>query len=131
MSDTRNVREALLKQALLDIDLVLARVEKIDASLAEKIAAAVDLSMESAAGKALLNVEMRVESTINEQSHKLRQAGAEAAQAITHACHTSEVETISKALAGNGSALYYLVFVVGIFAGAVGGLVGYLLMKLF
>lgn len=76
--DPTTAREAMLGQMMDDFDVIVRRLEEVDAALAEKISQAV----RDAAGKALLQSQMNFESMMSEQRNALVQAGREAAARI-------------------------------------------------
>ena len=125
--EARTVREALLQQALVDIDRLLERLEVIDVGLADKI----EHALKGAAGKSLLDIELRIENVVHEQSSKLRQAGQEVSQQIDHACHNQNAKAISEALTGRVRTLLFLFASIGVASGATGGVIAYALLHFF
>lgn len=119
---TSTNQEALMAEALLDIDKMLTRLEKLDESIAAKIAE----SVKNGANNALGESRQSFLQAMREEGNALKKVGLAAADTIDERLGNRSAQLIALAARLEASVWWYagVFMVVAFFAGAVGGTAG-------
>ncbi|MGZ5198248.1 MAG: hypothetical protein ACXWC4_00625 [Telluria sp.] len=123
MSDQlTNAREALMAELLQDVDTLVSRVEHVH----ETLPGLIEQATKDAAGKAFLTARLNLESVIDQQAHKLTDAGRHAAALIgTQIVNgATEVAAASQRLRKRAWVVLALAVAFGFGVALVGGYVG-------
>jgi hypothetical protein len=123
MSDQlTNAREALMAELLQDVDTLVSRVEHVH----ETLPGLIEQATKDAAGKAFLTARLNLESVIDQQAHKLTDAGRHAAALVGNQLNSeaARLASTSEAFARSARRFLLLIAVTALAAGAIGGLIG-------
>jgi hypothetical protein len=115
-------REALMAELLRDVDLLLARLETVQAELGPKI----EQASNAAAGNVFLAARLHFESVISDNERKLVEAGRFAAAQIGNQLNSGVAQLVAAtdALERKAFRLLCLLVVLALVTGAIGGFVG-------
>ncbi|WP_250479854.1 MULTISPECIES: hypothetical protein [unclassified Caballeronia] len=115
-------REALMAELLQDADALVRRFEQADQVLSGKI----ERATTDAAGKAFLAAKLDLESVIEHNSNKLREAGRVAAAQIGHQLNSgaAQLVAVNAELQCKARHLAMLLAVLALAAAIIGGFIG-------
>lgn len=117
-----SAREALMAELLQDVDSLIQRLERVH----EALPGLIEQATKDAAGKAFLAARLNLEAIIDQQAHKLTDAGRHAAALVGNELNGQAAELVraSGELATKGGRLILLSAFVALIVGVVGGFIG-------
>lgn len=121
MAETR-VREALVAQALEDLDGLIARLESLEARLGDLLGAKIESVSKTALNAALLDAEMRLRQITKSQTADMMTEGQNICREIRAELMKPHIKAIANSLDGRVQSFLALAVSIGILAGGTGGL---------
>ncbi|MGI4847044.1 MAG: hypothetical protein ACRYGK_02745 [Janthinobacterium lividum] len=117
--DITSVREALLHEALKDIDALIEKISAVDESLAKRI----EQSTKEGAGRAYISTEIRFKTMFQDREEKLMDAGRNAANMIGTQMHggLTQLVAVNEALERKAWRFIAIQTALAVLGGAIGG----------
>jgi uncharacterized protein (DUF885 family) len=117
-----SAREALMAELLEDVDTLIQRLERVH----EALPGLIEQATKDAAGKAFLAARLNLETVIDQQAHKLTDAGHHSAALIGNQLNSGTGKFLAASGVFNREArrLILLLSFIALGAGALGGFIG-------
>lgn len=119
--DITTVREALMGEALKDMDVILNRIENVD----KNIAATVEKATQEAVGRAYHSAHLTFKTMIDEREKKLLEAGRNAASLMGTQLSTglTQLVAVNESLERKALRFIAIMAALAVLGGAIGGVV--------
>lgn len=127
MTNLTTAREALMAELLQDVDNLASRIEVVDQAISIKI----EEATQTAIDRAFLSSKFHFEQMVQEQEHKLLDAGHYAAATIGNqmTTGTAQLITVNNSLERKMRAFVLLLAAFSLIAGLLGGFIGALIVR--